>query len=172
MFQNKLSYYLRYLSLTLILIITLTACGFKLRGLADVPIWLNNIAVMSDVPDTSQLIPALKEQLKNNGILIADNPTTASYWLVILDIQKSEQVFGVAASATPRQYQLTWVMDFELRSRQGRVIQNPVRVSVTRTLTINENRILGSNAETRLTVEEMQKDLAMQMINRLAAFKP
>lgn len=162
----------RYLGVLLALSLLLTACGFKLRGFADVPIWLNNIALISEVPDNSSFIPVLTEQLKTNGIRINEDPGSAAYWLVILTIQQNEQISGVAASTTPRQYQLTLWVDFELKARQGAPIQKPVRVSATRTVTMNENRILGSNSETRLTVEEMQKDLAMQLINRLAASRP
>lgn len=146
----------------------ISACGFKLRGMADIPIWLNNMAVISEVSDTGHLIPVIKTHLKNNRILINDEPSLANYWLMILAIKQEERISGVAASTTPRQYELTLSVDFQLRSKSGNIIQKPAKVSVTRTVTVNENRILGSNSETRIIVEEMQEEIALQIINRLA----
>jgi LPS-assembly lipoprotein len=154
-------------SAVLILLFLLEACGFKLRGTAEIPKWLNHVALITN--DGNQtLFPALIRQLETNDIVISAEPSKAKYWLVLEHTNQSQQISGVAASTSPRQYQLLLSVDFTLKTPKGEIVKGPSHLVVMRQLTVNNDRILGSDGETRLILDEMQRDLALQILNRLS----
>lgn len=145
----------------------LAACGFHLRGMVDMPSWLNNVAIV--IQNASRdLAPVLKDQLQAYNIHIASSPTKAEYLLIIEQDNYQQQITNVGASTAPRQYILIYEVLFKLISKPGQVIIPSSHITVTRQLTVNNDRILGSDAEELLLYNEMRRDAAMQIINRIS----
>ncbi|MBA2710440.1 MAG: hypothetical protein H0U57_07615 [Tatlockia sp.] len=143
------------------------SCGFRLRGFNDIPRWLDNIAIT--IQDAHRdLGPTLKDQLESYRIRVNPNPAKADYVLIIESDGVKQQITNVSASTVPRQYLLIYFAQFSLVKAKGGLIIPLTNVSVTRHLTINNNRILGSNFEEMQLLTEMRRDAAMQIINRLS----
>ena len=145
----------------------LTACGFHLRGMVDMPPWLNNVALVIQNGHLD-LGPLLKERLQAYNIRVNPLPTQADYLLVIERDSKQQQITNVGASTAPRQYLLIYDLQFTLLGPKGKVIIPSSNISVTRQLTVNNDRILGSDAEEILLASEMRREAVMQTINRLS----
>lgn len=156
----------RYFSL-LLLTLALCGCGLHLRGMVDTPRWLNNVAIIIE-PGQRDLGALLKEQLQSYHIQINDDPAIATYWLIIESDVYQQDISSVSSSTTPRQYQLIYTVRFKLQQAKGPLIMPSNQISVTRQITINSNRILGSNEEEALFKQEMQTDAAIQIIYRLS----
>ena len=144
----------------------LSACGFHLRGAIDIPDWLNHIAIISN-DGNKQLAQSLQAQLEGYKIQVSDDPAHAKYWLIINSSNLNQHIISIGASTNPRQYQLIMTIEFLLQTREGQIIKPPRQVTVTRQLTVNNNRILGSNEEEEVLVSEMRQDAIIQIINRL-----
>jgi LPS-assembly lipoprotein len=151
----------------LILTLLLSACGFHLRGLIDVPKWLNNISVISK-DGNEELISILKSQLEGYKIGVNPDPALAKYWLVISKTAFQQQIVSIGASTNPRQYQLLLTIEFMLQTSKGQIIKPPKQITISRQLTVNSDRILGSNDEETILISEMKKEAAIQLINRLS----
>ncbi|MDI9818857.1 MULTISPECIES: LPS assembly lipoprotein LptE [unclassified Legionella] len=151
-------------------VVLLASCGFHLRGMGDLPPWLNNIAIIIQNAHRD-LDPLLKDRLHAYNISTTDNPSQASYLLIIERDGYQQHITNVSASTAPRQYQLIYEVQFSLHERKGRVILPSSHVFVTRQLTINNDRILGSDSEEILLKNEMRRDAVMQIINRLGQSK-
>ncbi|CDZ78365.1 LPS-assembly lipoprotein RlpB [Legionella massiliensis] len=149
------------------LITLLASCGFHLRGFNDMPRWLNNISIVIENAHRD-LGPIIKDQLEAYKIQVNPAPARADYILVIESDGIQQQITNIAASTAPRQYLLIYVVQFKLIKVKGGVIIPPTSVSVTRQLTVNNDRILGSNSEETLLSKEMRNDAAMQIMNRLS----
>ncbi|CEG56699.1 LPS-assembly lipoprotein LptE [Legionella fallonii] len=154
-------------SVPLVLALLLSACGFHLRGLIDVPEWLNNVSIISK-DGNKELISILKSQLEGYKIRVNPDPAFAKYWLIISNVNVHQQVVSIGASTNPRQYQLILTLVFTLQTSRGQVIKPPQYISVSRQLTVNSDRILGSNDEETILVNEMKKEAVLQIINRLS----
>jgi LPS-assembly lipoprotein len=151
----------------LLLAIGLSGCGFHLRGLVNVvPTWLTNVAIVSQQPHQS-LAPLLKDQLEANHIRVNPDPSRAHYLLVIESETLSQQFSSVSSSTTPRQYQLIYTVLFQLQEASGKEIIPARPIVVTRQITSNSNRILGSNDEESQIKDEMRRDAVIQMLNRI-----
>ncbi|ARG97583.1 LPS assembly lipoprotein LptE [Legionella micdadei] len=146
----------------------LTGCGFHLRGLSQLPAWLNgkNIAIIIQNAHRD-LGPMLKDQLESYKARVVPNPTQADYLLIIEADGIQQQITSVAASTAPRQYQLIYDVQFTLVKAKGEVIIPSSHVYITRQLTVNSDRILGSNLEEAQISYEMRREAAMQIMNRI-----
>ncbi len=152
----------------LILAFCLTACGFHLRGMIDIPKWLNNVAIITKGEPNKELVAILGSQLEGYKIDVNPDPTTAEYWLIINRTTYLQKIISIGASTNPRQYQLLLTVEFMLQARKGQVIKAPGKVTVSRQLTVNNDRILGSNEEETVLISEMRHDAVIQIINRLS----
>jgi LPS-assembly lipoprotein len=152
----------------LILALCLSACGFHLRGFIEVPTWLNNVSIISK-DGNKELVSILKSQLEGYKIKVNPDPALATYWLIINKTKLQQQIISIGASTNPRQYQLTLTIEYMLQERKGPVIKLPKLISVSRQLTVNNDRILGSNGEETVLISEMKQEAVIQIINRLAS---
>ena len=158
---------MKKLFIPFILAACLCACGFHLRGMVDIPTWLENVAVIAK-DDNKELVDLLESQLDGYKIKVADDPTQAKYWIVIHYSTVKQQIVSIGASTNPRQYQLMMTTEFSLKTREGQLIKPARKIFVTRQFTSNNDRIIGSNEEESILVNEMRQDTVMQIINRLS----
>lgn len=158
---------MRKILIPLILSLLLSACGFHLRGMIDLPTWLNNIAIISK-NDDKELI----EIFKRYNIQVNPDPAQAQYWLVINEESIQHRIVSVGASTNPRQFNVTLIIEFMLQSRKGEIIKPSKRIQVSRQVTINNDRILGSTDEETILIKEMKQDAVMQIINQLSHLSP
>lgn len=146
----------------------LSACGFKLRGFSDVPVWLNHVAIV--IQNTHHdLRPMFKEQFQSYGIQVTEQPIKANFLLILEKELEQQQITNISASTTPRQYQLTYSLQYSLLNKKtGLPLISSRIVSVSRQLTVNNDRILGSDAESTIIMTEMRRDAVMQILGRLS----
>lgn len=152
----------------LILALCLSACGFHFRGMIDVPEWLTNVAIITKDGHNKELVSILGAELEGYKIDVNPDPMRADYWLIINHTRYQQHIASIGASTNPRQYQLILTVEFMLQTRKGQIIKSPGQVVVTRQLTVNNDRILGSNEEETVLISEMRHDAVIQIINRLS----
>ena len=159
--------------LLLLTSLLLVGCGFHLRGVIsqDSIRWLNHIAIVIQQAHRD-IEPLLREQLKAYNIDISDDPALAKYWLIIDNETMDQNITSISSSTTPRQYQLIYTVQFKLQRAKGAEVFPSSRVIVTRQITLNSNRILGSSDEEALQKNEMRRDAVIQIINRLSREAP
>lgn len=142
-----------------------TSCGFQLRGTTTTPQWLKKgvaVVVEDATPDWQE---QLDESLEANHIPVINNPQKAHYWLVIHKESLTQTIVSVSSSTTPRQYQLVYLVSFSIQTPKGKQVFGPAEVSVTRPLTINNDRVLGSRNEGEKLKTEMKQDATQKIID-------
>lgn len=158
---------MKKLIIPFIVSLILCSCGFHLKGMIDIPTWLESVAIISNNAN-KELEERLEAQLKAYHIKVSDNPAKAPYWLTLNQSTLSKQIVSIGASTNSRQYQLLLTTEFSLQKSNGEIIQTSRVVQVSRQFTLNNDRILGSNQEESLFVDEMRQETAMQILNRLS----
>lgn len=154
-----------------LLMILTSGCGFHLRGMVDIPHWLNNVAIIVQNAN-HDLEPLLRKQLEAYKVHVTEDPNTADYWLVIESDNIQQNIVSVSSSTVSRQYQLIYTVHFHLQRAKRENLLPSTQVVVTRQITINSDRILGSNDEEELLKGEMRSDAALQIINRISRVSP
>ena len=150
------------------LILGLSACGFHLRGAVNFPPWFSTVAVIAN--NTAHgLVQTIESRLEGYKIKVLTDSNAAPYWLIIEDTMKKEQITAVSSTTIPRQYQLSYKVRYKLiAAKNGKILVPSSTVSSTRQLTVNNDRMLGSDNEESLLYDEMRDDAVMQMISQLS----
>ncbi len=154
-------------SFLLMCCLLLSGCGFHLRGMIDMPAWLNDVAIIIE-SGHRDLEPMLKAQLDAYHIQVTSEPNQAHYWLIIEQDREEQHITSVSSSTTPRQYQMTYVVRYRLQQAKGKEIIPSSQIAITRQITINSDRILGSNDEENTLKKEMRRDAAIQILDRIS----
>lgn len=147
----------------------LTGCGFHLRGIinADSIKQFHSIAIIIQQVHRD-LEPLLKNQLKAYKITVTTDPTLAQYWLILEHEEMHQNVTSISSSTTPRQYELTYTLDFKLQRAKGAEVIPTSTIVVTRQITLNSDRILGSKYEEETQKNEMRREAVLQLLYRLS----
>lgn len=161
MFTKRLSHYACCLVL-----LSLLGCGFHLRGFVTMPSQLHTVGIMTETVNRD-LAPMLKDQFAAYHIEVPNDPQTAQYWLILEEDKEEQHIISVSSSTTPRQYQLNYQLRFKFQQANGKEIIPSTQVATTRVLTVNSNRILGSDFEENTLKQEMRKDAVIQIIDRI-----
>jgi LPS-assembly lipoprotein len=163
--KTKMFYqYLKYLLLILISIY-LSACGFKMYGKSSLPSQLHIIYLQSPEPYSTFTI-MLKQTLSANGINLTSS-TTAPITLNIIRIILYHNNPNIAPSSQATIYNFTYMITFELRNKIGKSLIGTQIITTTRALTLNPNEVLETSSEVKTMKEEMERELIMQIFNRL-----
>jgi LPS-assembly lipoprotein len=162
---------MRYL-LTLILLVSLTACGFHLRGSVQLPPELAEMALQDGSPATD-ILPELRRALKNENIRLSE---TAPLVLQLKSEQYGKRVLSVDSSGRAQEYGLSYTVRFLLKreSMQGEndaVWLTEQTVTESRDLRFDANAVLGTASEETLLKTEMRRDAVLQILRRLQKAK-
>jgi LPS-assembly lipoprotein len=150
----------------------LTACGFRLRGVAQFSFQSLFIAASLG----SAVAKDLQRTLVGGGgdLKVLRDPTTIKEAQAILDIvseQRERAVVGLNVSGQIRELQLRLRVRFRLRTNDGRELIPETELLQQRDVSYNESLALAKEAEEALLYRNMQSEMVQQLLRRLEAVK-
>ncbi|MBX3608357.1 MAG: hypothetical protein KF871_00560 [Hydrogenophaga sp.] len=156
-------------TLTLIGAAALSGCGFQLR---QAPKFAFD-AVRLLGSDNSTVSVALRRELRQYGVRVLTSADAAAatapvVMRVLLD-QRERVVVGQTAAGQVRELQLRARFQFNLMSRDDRVLIDDTELLLERDLSFNETQVLAKDAEEQLLYRDMTNDIVQQVVRRLAA---
>jgi LPS-assembly lipoprotein len=144
----------------------LVACGFQLRGQAQLP--FDTLYV----PPGSPLAVELKR-----------NVAAASKTRLVNEVKEADAVLGFTQEAREkvilsydtagrvREYQLRYRVGFRVTDRKGQVFVSTSEILLTRDISFSDVQLLAKESEEALLYRDMQTDMVQQILRRLAASK-
>lgn len=152
----------------LVLITSLSACGFALRGAVTFPFQ----SIYVGLPDSSTLGGELKRNLRANGKTeVSSQATNADVVLDVLGESREKVILSLNSQGRVREFNLIYNLKFRLRDKAGREVLAPTTISLKRNLSFKENEVLAKEAEEALLYRDMQSELVQQIMRRLAVVK-
>lgn len=149
----------------------LAGCGFKMRGSFAYAFK----TLFSGFVDNSTLGNEFKRVLAADGqvIVISDvrQVDKAQVVLEVLNEQREKVVVGVTSAGQVREFQLRIRLKFKLRTPAGKDLIPETELLVQRDISFNESAVLAKEAEEGLLYRDMQTDMVLQLLRRLAAIK-
>lgn len=153
----------------LVILLSLTGCGFKLRS--SQAFAFQTIAV---TPEGSGGVAAeLTRHFANSIRPIAPNDRGEAAQ-VIVDItqeQREKNIVGINASGQVREFQLRMKVRFRMRTSEGRELIAESEISQQRDISFNESAVLAKEAEEDLLYRDMQSDIVQQLLRRISTVK-
>ncbi|OYO31124.1 LPS assembly lipoprotein LptE [Janthinobacterium sp. PC23-8] len=157
------------------LVLSLSACGFHLRG-SNGSFMLPFATMNIDLPDSSPLAIDLKRYIRAIGSTeIVDTRQAADATLeVVADPEKTrtKTILSLNSNGRVREYQLGYSIQFRVVDKAGNQLLGPTNIGLTRPITFNESQVLAKETEEAALYRDMRNDLVQQIMRRLAAIKP
>lgn len=147
--------------------LTLSGCGFQLRGSVELPDTLQSIA-LEGTPSVGPLAVDVRNALNRVGGSVVESASLAESVIVVTRDDVTRNVLSVNSSGQANEYELNYQLGFRLESPAGDVLVPNQTVSLFRQYLFNPDTVLAkSDQEARLT-REMRQSAVNQMLLRLS----
>ena len=159
----------RILSLTaLAATLLLAACGFQLRGAAQLP--FSSLYVQA--PPTSQFATQLKRAVQSgSSTRIAEQPEQAEAVLQIVSELHEKQILTIGGGGRVSEYQLRYRLLFRLTDSKNREHIPASEIVLKRDYSFSDQQALSKEQEEALLYRDMRNDAVQQLVRRLQAAK-
>ena len=151
-----------------LLCLLLAACGFQLRGTADVP--FESIHVPQA---TGGIALDLKRNIQaGTRAKVVDNAAQAVAILEFTEETRTKEILSLTGQGRVREYLLRYRVGFRVHDGKGRDFVPVNTVTLLRDISFNDADVLAKESEEALLYRDMQADMVQQILRRLAAAKP
>ena len=158
--------------LPLLLLLLLSGCGFQLRGTsattATLPADISPLQVQG-LHGSDPTREELALLLRSGGVRMAAQGAAAAAVLRLSDRQSRRRVIAIDGNGKVLEYELFESLRFELLDGAGEQRIEAQRVDIARSHLNPEVEVLGKETEEQTLRREMRRELAGQIVNRLAA---
>jgi LPS-assembly lipoprotein len=179
------------LSAILLLIGLLAACGFKLRGSAELPGYKLPFAKIAlGLAPTSEFYALLKRTIEaaSPGTRVVDSKEAEAI-LTVLGDTNQKVILSLNAAGRAREYQLVRTFTFKVHANVAAATPTPPvkytdapivgptefiptsTITLRREITFSDDLVLSKESEEALLWRDIQSDLVQQLMRRLAAAK-
>ncbi len=145
----------------------LSACGFQLRGVTELPPVLNPVYVQA--PQGSRIGHALIRALNTREVPVTRNPGEAGLHIRILEELDSERVAAVNSQGKVIGTELQYRVRFDALGRDGAARVPSQRIVLARDYVNPEIEVIGKAEEAQLIRKDMVQDMADRILHRIKA---
>ena len=142
-------------------------CGFTMRG-QDLGLPFKAIAIEGSQGVANEVRQILQGQ---PGIKIVPKAVEAQVVLVITAQAMERTVVAFSAAGRPREIQLRMRVSYKVNDGYAVEITGVQDITQTRDLSISDTEVLAVGNAEAFIVDDMQKDIAQQLVRRLKAVK-
>ncbi len=155
------------ISILFCLIMTsLTACGYHLRGSYHIPSVIQHLELKMDT--ASPLYLPLRDALQQAGIQLDDS----DYTLEILEQTLNKQTTNTDSRAKAAEYTLLYTVVYHVKHSANKTAAPERRLLLRRSYQYDNTAIVGKTAEEETLIRELYQDAAQQILRQLSSFKP
>jgi len=147
----------------LILIVSISACGYQLRGKIDLPEGLKSIYLQGG---SSQLKKVVKKTLRSSGGQLVDAIGDAGLIIDIVKEKMDRRVMSLSSTGRANEYELIYKLDFTLLDKEGKALSKLQRIEISKHYFNNQDEVLGKNNEEEVIRDEMYRKSVQSIVNR------
>ena len=148
---------------------TLSSCGFQLRGQAAIPYKTLFIETTGYSLFANDLERAIRSGSQTR---VVNNRDEAEAVLKIVGELQEKRILSLSAGGKVREFELRYKVAYRLMDRAGRDLAQPGQIDLRRDLTYDDAQVLAKESEELLLYRDMKSDAIQQMLRRLSAAKP
>lgn len=157
----------RWLLLSVCLVSVLAGCGWRLQGTTKLsPVMATTYVDTHD--RYTDFNRALRESLEASGARLTSNENEATAVVKIIKDESGQRVLTVSGRNTPEEYEVFYTIEYSVNGRTEELIA-PEKLELTRDYSYDETAVLAKQKEQSILREALARDLAGQVVRRLAA---
>jgi LPS-assembly lipoprotein len=145
---------------------SLIACGFRLRGMVDLPYKVIAITGNPSPPMRADLQTAI---LTGSDVKVAINPKDADLVLEITSDVTGREILAYNATGQISAYRLNIRVGFRAYDLSGAEVIPDAEIYMTRDMDFSNATVLSTDVQQQQFLTLMRRDLAVQILRRVAA---
>ena len=148
---------------------TLSSCGFQLRGQAAIPYK----TIFIETVGYSQFASDLERAIRSGSqTKIVSRRAEAEAVLKITGELQENRILSLSSGGKVREFDLRYRVSYRLTDRAGVDLAQPGTIELHRDMTYDDTQVLAKESEQLLLYRDMKADAVQQMLRRLSAAKP
>ncbi|MFT5131600.1 MAG: LPS-assembly lipoprotein [Gammaproteobacteria bacterium] len=153
--------------LIIILLFTLSACGFHLRGSQQsLSMAISEVYVSNT--HANEVTNEVRLQLVGSGVKVVESKEMAKFALKLDKESFDRTVLSVSGrTGKVEEYQLTFTVNMSVIDDSGNELLSDEQIYLTREYTFDENAVLSKFGEEQLLRDELVSEAATQIVRRL-----
>jgi LPS-assembly lipoprotein len=144
----------------------LVACGYRLRGMVDLPFKVVAITGSPSPPLRTDLQTAI---LTGTDAKVAINPKDADLILEITSDLNGREILAYNANGQVSAYRLSIRVGFRAYDTSGADIVPEAEIYLTRDMDFSVSTVLATDVQVQQFLSLMRRDLAVQILRRVSA---
>lgn len=155
------------ISIIMLLTLALSACGFQLRGAADLA--FKTLYIQGGKLTISR---DLARTLKNNGVQVVEKAEDAELLLELLSESNQKRILSLSGSGLVREFELIYLLNFRVREAASPTWGPVQTLRGRRDFSYSDDALLGKAEEEARLNADMRNDAIRELLRRLTAIKP
>src|SRR5882762_10552269 len=152
----------------LVVAMTLSACGFQLRGQAAIPFQTVHVEAQGFSAFANDLERAIRSGSKTR---IVDSRDQAEAVIQIVGESQEKRILSLSSGGKVREFELRYRIAYRLTDRAGVDLALPGEIVLRRDMTYDDTLVLAKESEELLLFRDMRTDAVRQMLRRLSVLK-
>lgn len=159
---------MRKLLTGLILTLLLAACGFQLRGVANLPFE----TLYVDGGGNPEVAAEISRAIRSGTLTkLTDKAADAQAVLHVQGAEREKRILSLSGAGRVREYELIYRVGFRLMDKEGRDLMATQPIEMRRAMLWDDTLVLAKEQEEALLYRDMQNDVLGQLMRRLAKAK-
>ena len=150
----------------LLLTFFVVACGFHLRGTADLA--FSKLYIKG----SSSISKDLVSTLKTNGVTIVAQPEDAELMLELMSDGVEKRILSLGGTGSVREFELFYRIKFRVREASEELWGQEQLIEARRDFSYLDTELLAKSYEEAQLYEDMRRDATRELMRRLVAQKP
>lgn len=162
----------RRLFISALLLASLSACGFQLRGSTPAS-RISFDSIYLDAEKGTPLERELRRYILSQGkTTVATDQKEAAVTLRILSEAKERKVHTLNAQGQVREYSLIYRINFEAADKDNKNLLKPYELALQAFLSYSQSQVLPKETEERMIYDDLRRDAVSQIMRQLSSIKP
>lgn len=152
-------------------LMTLSGCGFQLRGAEQADLPFESIYVA--IPKGSELAPALKRyiQTRTRTKVVEDPKAAQVIFEIVQPDVRQQDTYAINTQGALREVALYYRVSFHVRDQSGRELIPASPIVIKRFMSYNDALVNSKEQEANLLRADMLNDMEQQIMRHLASIK-
>lgn len=153
-------------SLIVTLMLSLTACGYHLRGAIDIPEQMKLVYLDGA---SGMLAKEFKSSMRASGGELVSSASQAGVVIRVLKDDLRRRVLSLSNIGKANEFELNYIVRFMLLDAQGKVLMEEQEMEINRDYFNDQQDILAKNNEEAVIREEIYRQAVRTIVGRAQA---